>query len=168
MKVINIPRYAAEDFERAIEKFYIPFEPQKAIWISICEPDVLSSVVSNELLDQIPKLILSFWDVTQPIDLGGGEMAFPPSEAVAKAIVDFILSHRGKSVIVNCAAGISRSGAVAQFCADFLGYEWNELGKRCAIPNHVLYTLMRDYFMSLDYEEQHGPKPLLTAYEKHS
>lgn len=156
MTVINIPRIAAKNFS---------FLPKNCIWISISEPDELNTVVSNEFLDQLPKLYLSFWDLAEVI-IHGGRTLYPPSPDIAKAIVDFLLSHRGKAVIVNCAAGISRSGAVAQFCEDFLGYKWAEMGKKNALPNSTLYKLMRDYFWSLEYEEQHGPKPLLTAYEK--
>ena len=154
--VINIPRFAAKN---------LSIKPKNCIWISISEPKDLSTVISNNSLDELPKLHLSFWDLTQVIE-HDGEMLYPPSPTVAKAIVDFLLSHRGKNVIVNCAAGVSRSGAVAQFCADFLGYGWMEEGKRCACPNPVLYGLMRDYYLSLEYGKQHGPTPLLTAYEK--
>jgi len=61
-------------------------------------------------------------------------------------IVRFLLKHTDKSVIVNCAAGVSRSGAIAQFCNDFLGYEWEPFCKKNADPNHVLYDLMVEYF----------------------
>ena len=164
-KVINIPRYAAQDFNRAIEKFCLSFDPPNTIWVSIGEPDVADSMISSEVLDEIPNLKLAFWDLSQVIN-HDGENLYPPNESDAKKIVDFILLHRGKEVIVNCAAGVSRSGAVAQFCEDFLDYEWSNFGKRNSCPNHVLYNLMRDYFLSLEFEEKFGPKPLLSAYEK--
>jgi predicted protein tyrosine phosphatase len=156
-KVINLPRIAVQKWSIAPDN--------NTIWISISEPEDLKSVVSHPVLDQLPKLSLSFWDLTQVI-IFHGQTLYPPSPAIARAIVDFLLLHRGKHVLVNCAAGVSRSGAVAQFCADFLNYEWMEEGKKNACPNHVLYNLMRDYFLSLSYEEQFGEKPLQTAYEK--
>ena len=165
-KVINLPRIYVQNWSPSKSySSWINAEKEKTVWISISEPNCLDSVVSNPFLDQLPKLSLSFWDLTQVIE-HDGETLFPPSDTVARHIVDFLLSHRGKNVLVNCAAGVSRSGAVAQFCADFLKYEWLEEGKRKACPNHVLYNLMRDYFWSLEYEEKHGEKPLQTAYEK--
>jgi len=163
-KVINLPRIYAQNW--STQKDYSSWiDDQESIWISIGEPDIHNSRISNKILDQIPKLHLDFWDLTQAIQ-HGGETLFPPNESDAKKIVDFLLLHRGKNVIVNCAAGISRSGAVAQFCADFLKYDWLEQGKKNACPNHVLYNLMRGYFLSLEFEEKFGSKPLLSAYEK--
>jgi predicted protein tyrosine phosphatase len=142
-KVINLPRIYVKNWSA---------EKPNAIWISIGEPDIPDSQISNEILDQIPKLHINFWDLTQVIQ-HGGETLFPPNESDAKKIVDFLLLHRGKNVLVNCAAGVSRSGAVAQFCEDFLKYKWLEDGKNRSRPNHVLYNLMRGYFLSLSYEE---------------
>ena len=86
---------------------------------------------------------------------------YPPTEWDAKAIVDFLLKHADKNVIVNCAAGISRSGAVAQFCEECLGYEWDEQDKRRAMPNYLLFKMMRDYYISIKLDN----KPLLSAHE---
>ena len=152
MKVLNLPRFAAKHFSHM---------PKNTIWISISEPDCLDSVVQNEFLDQLPKLRLSCSDLTNPVE-HGGEMLFPPSPSVARAIVDFILSKEGMHVLVNCAAGVSRSGAVAQFCEECLGYEWIEMGKRSAHPNPVLFGLMKDYYYSIKFDG----KEVLTAYEK--
>lgn len=163
-KVINFPRIYVENWSS--QKHYSSWiDAEDSIWISIGEPDVPDSRISNEILNKIPKLHLDFWDITKEIQ-HGGETLLPPSEEDAKTIVDFILLHKGKNVLVNCAAGVSRSGAVAQFCADFLKYNWLEEGKSKSCPNHFLYGLMRDYFLSLSYEEQFGEKPLQTAYEK--
>ncbi len=153
--VINLPRVAVRNW--AIDA------PKNTIWISISEPDSLNSVVSNEELDKLPKLSLSFWDLTSPAE-HNGEMLYPPSDSVAKTIVDFILSHPDQNILVNCAAGVSRSGAVAQFCEDFLGYHWLAQGKQCAMPNHVLYGLMRDYYKSTERIEKHS-KTVKSAYE---
>ena len=138
-KILNIPRFAAKNFKGSAGK---------GIWISISEPNDQKSVIDNEILGKLPTLRLSFWDLTESVK-HDGETIHPPDENIAKEIVDFLLSHKDMNVIVNCAAGISRSGAVAQFCEDFLGYEWLEMGKKNALPNSVLYKLMRDYFLSL-------------------
>lgn len=155
-QVINLPRIAVKNWKSPA--------PENCVWISISEPDCLDSIVSNEILDKLPVLRLSFWDLTSPI-VFHGETLFPPSEAYAKSIVDFLVTNKGKNVIVNCAAGVSRSGAVAQFCADYMDHEWMEEGKKNAVPNHVLYNLMRDYYNSFSWEEKHGPVKLLTAAE---
>ena len=159
--VINIPRFGAQNFDITIERFLPNFCAENSAWVSICEPDDLNSVVQNEILDDLPKLSISFWDLTQVIQ-HGGQTLYPPSPSVAKAIVDFLLSHQEKDIIVNCAAGISRSGAVAQFCEKGLGYEWLEVGKRKALPNPVLFELMMDYYSPMKFDG----KGILTAYEK--
>lgn len=45
----------------------------------------------------------------------------------AKQIVEFIKKNKdAKQFIVHCSAGISRSGAVGEFIADYIGFDRNE------------------------------------------
>lgn len=141
--VSNIPRKIAEN---ATETQVSP----ESVWISITEPDLEHS--TNPVLDKLPTLKLKFWDITNPVCLlsldGKSEgYGYPPSEHDAKAIVDFLLQNSNKHVIVNCKAGKSRSGAVAQFCHDMLGMRWPDEWQRRATPNSVLYRLMVDYYL---------------------
>ena len=132
--VFNIPRIAAENFKGVHSNM---------IWISISEKGV--EPTKHEALDKIPNLKLEFWDLTETLEYKG-EMIGPPTDEQAAQIVDFILANPGKHVVVNCAAGVSRSGAVAQFCGDILKYEWPSYYKSMAVPNFVLYRKMVNYY----------------------
>ena len=119
------------------------------VWISIMEPN--QPHIENEFLDKCPNLKIKFWDTTKIVKIFGTEdYAYPPTKEDAKQIVDFLIIHKDRHVIVNCAAGISRSGAVAQFCSDFLGHEWMENFKVRAYPNSLLYRMMMDYYLSFN------------------
>lgn len=137
--VINLMRLEAKSWDRQIES--------PTAWISISEPEGTNSIISNPILDNLPNLKISFWDLTKELKRSEEETLYPPTDDDAKKIVDFIVQNAGKNIIVNCAAGISRSGAVAQFCSDALGYKWLEFGKKRAVPNSLLYRKMIDYFV---------------------
>jgi len=144
--VVNIPRKEAEDWSHYID-------PAKAIWIAIGEPDTSYNAIRNEFLDELPNLHISFWDIVKEVPIiGTDEWAQPPTKEQAKEIVDFILKHKDKNVIVNCKAGVSRSSAVALFCHDYLKYEWLEVGRKRAVPNKLLYELMKEYYLSFNPE----------------
>lgn len=130
--------------------------PEKdSCWVSIQEPS--NEHITCEL-DKLPNLKIKFWDIVIPItDVRTKEIIPPPSEQDAKDIVDFILSHPNKNVIVNCKLGYSRSAAVSKFCRDVLKYEWIE-GTRVmrdgecvdCKPNSLLYNLMCKYYNELN------------------
>lgn len=150
MKVINIQRRIASNFQREITKFPW-FLVENSIWISISEPGISNTQVNNSVLDQCPKLEISFWDIEKNFNYtnpenGVSEILRPPSDEDAEKIVDFILDNPNKNVIVNCKAGVSRSGAVAQFCEDILSYEWSRSHKNIAVPNMLLYRKMVNYY----------------------
>lgn len=138
--VFNIPRVAAKEWGNSD-----PTLKDQCIWISISEPNEQRTIVSNKYLDQLPKLKLPIWDLTEAVRWKE-ETLMPPSEGDARKLVNFLVKYQDKSVIVNCAAGISRSGAIAQFCHDFLGHEWPEFYRQVALPNSTLYRLMVDYY----------------------
>lgn len=136
----------------------IEFQPSRdSIWISIGEPCTRHGTefihVKSDYLSGIPSLKMKFWDTTEPIiDLSNPiQQINPPGKEEAKLIVDFILTHPDHDVLINCAAGVSRSGAIAQFCEDHLGYKWS-IYKRRAVPNRLLYRLLYDYYKSLNSE----------------
>jgi len=139
-RVFNVPRVAAEDFGNDDPRL-----PEKLVWISISEPGEPDTIVTNLFLEKCPTLKLSLWDLKESIEFNG-EVIHPPSKEDAITIVDFLVQHTDKHVFVNCAAGVSRSGAVARFCQDFLGYRWPDFYKAVAIPNSVLYRLMVEYY----------------------
>lgn len=77
----------------------------------------------------------------------------------AKQILD-ILTHakdNNLSVLVHCIAGIARSGAVAQFAIDYLGFTDNTPTGTTRIPNlAVLNALRLAYQGQTNYEEIFG------------
>lgn len=157
--VANIPRFVAEEFifvnkeftrDRSLylsilrlDKDFPLFTPENTCWISIGEPEETFQHITNSQLDKCPNLKISFWDVTTPIEdfLGKDKYTYhPPSLEQARTILNFLLENFEKHVIVNCAAGISRSGAIARFCSDYLGHFWLSMPKLNSIPNIALYN----------------------------
>lgn len=149
MNVINVPRFFAEEFSmRTHERFISDYDLDNTCWISIQEER--KGPTSNPILDKLPNIKLCFSDLYESEKtyiIGKGYETFnPPSKKQAKQLVNFLVKNKGKNVIVNCAAGVSRSGAVAKFCEQSLGYKWDEFGKsNHDIKNH-LFTMMTDYF----------------------
>ncbi len=138
MKVNNISRACAINYPEYVD-------PTKTVWITIQEPE--KEHVKSQNLGRCPTLEIDFWDVTQVVQgFELGQYFYPPSEYDAKKIVDFLVEHQGKDVIVNCKMGISRSGAISPFCQDYLGYEWDADGQQRAVPNQLLYKLMAEYY----------------------
>lgn len=74
----------------------------------------------------------------------------PPTEAQAKEIVDFLISNKDKHIYVNCLAGKCRSGAVCHFLEEYMSYDWVEGFKHRAVPNPLLYKLMKDYWLTFN------------------
>jgi len=136
---------------REAGRFNGEFDHTNAVWISIGEPTDEFVHTKNEHLDKLPNLKMCFWDITRARNYtnfitGEEEQADPPKVDQAMQIVDFLLKHSDKDVIVNCAMGISRSGAIAQFCQDFLFHQWPKRFQDRACPNTLLYNMMRDYY----------------------
>jgi rhodanese-related sulfurtransferase len=132
MKVYNINRLmATRELVKSVD----------GVWISIGEPDCPDS-------KPLPSdLHLDFWDITEPLELKD-ETLEPITRDQAAELVTFLEKHRNKNVIVNCKAGISRSGAVARFCEDYLGYEWDSGCKLTSQPNITVYNLMKAVYIS--------------------
>ncbi len=135
----NINRYRAEVWHENLS-------PENNAWISIGEPEIPDSIICNRILDNLPYLKLWFWDVTETVQDEFGDSYFPPNEKDAVQIVRFILQNRGKNFIVNCKAGISRSGAICKFLEETLDYDWIS-GKDRARPNSLLLELLKQEFV---------------------
>lgn len=137
---INLPRMAVNQWTRAVD-------PKVAAWISIGEPGLSASTVNNATLNRLPNLRIDFWDIVEPlVEIGTDRKFLPPTPQEAAQIVDFILAHKEKNFLVNCQAGVSRSGAVCQFLQDCLGHQWDEDHKKFARPNKLLLQMMKDYY----------------------
>lgn len=134
----NIRRFSAEHWAE-------PLDPTANAWISFSEPEIPDSIVSNRVLNKLPNLKISCWDCVEEKVDELGDVYLPPTKEQAAEIVGFILANREKSFVVNCAAGISRSGAVCAFLEKNLGYDWT-IGSNRARPNKLLLQMMNDYF----------------------
>ena len=135
--VYNVTRRFARDFDHNI---------MDTVWVSISEPGDDTSKVQNTLLESVPNLQTAFYDATPPTyDMGRFTM-HPATEEDIAPLVDFLVEHQEKDVVVNCAFGVSRSGAVAQFCQNVLNYNWNPQCKNQANPNKYIYALMVRYY----------------------
>lgn len=130
--VYNIPRHDAKDTNRV-------FDASKYAWISIQEPLTrdgnIKPHITNEYLDKLPNLKVSFWDIeeSQP-------GIVPASPEVLDELFAFIMTHRDSNIVVNCAAGKSRSGAIAKFCVEKLGHIWDIKSQQRADPNLYIYS----------------------------
>ena len=131
-------------------KWNTPLDPDKHCWISIGEPSTptfkINCNVSNPILNSVNHLKIDFWDITTPTEnqYGGNEMLYPATEEDARKIVEFLHQNKGKVVINQCRAGISRSGAISRFCHEYLGYEWDKDSIKRAVPNdHIFWLLVK-------------------------
>jgi predicted protein tyrosine phosphatase len=130
--VANMGFYDVEDFEVVLEN---------TIWVSINDPGYYLAKISPFLLET-PKIQVNFQDLIENEEEGDKA----PTLEDAKKIVDFIISYKGSNVLVNCVAGISRSGAVAKFCEEIFGYHWIRFSKENSNPNPTLFNLMKKYY----------------------
>ena len=134
-KVYNLPR-------KEIENNTFPYDPESYAWISIQEPGNIDS--SNEFLDKLNNIKLSFWDIEYPgwfLDNVRFEhvYVYPVDDADVSKIYNFLIDNKNKNIIANCRMGISRSGAISKFCVNFLGHTWDEESVKRASPNDYLY-----------------------------
>jgi predicted protein tyrosine phosphatase len=66
-------------------------------------------------------LNMEFYDIDKEVEING-KVYVPFTTEQANRIIDFIEVNKNKHYIIHCHAGISRSGAVAQFITDFYGW----------------------------------------------
>lgn len=141
----NLPRLNVCLWNRKVD-------PETECWISIGEPGLADTVVNNITLDKIPNLKIDFWDIVEPLAsfIPEDPPFLPPLKEDAAKIIDFILENKGRNFLINCQAGISRSGAICKFLEDNLGYEWDKEGKTRTYkkhgPNKLLVGLLAENF----------------------
>lgn len=147
--VCNIPRQDAREWSRYLD-------PEKNVWISINEPELTQSNVQNNVLESLPHLRVDFWDIESTVNnIKTRETIYPICDTDVSRIVRFIKQHEGKNFIVNCAAGVSRSGAIAKFLVDFLEYKWTSFGQDRTINrdrfrhNKFVYEKIRKEYFSV-------------------
>ena len=152
MTVYNISRAAAQAYDGPLNNI---------VWISIQEPE---NDHIHSVLDSVPNLKLKFHDVAKTtgyINFLTGEEEFvrnPPTENHAKKIVEFLLEHQGKNIVVNCLMGVARSGSISKFCVTHLKYTWDQesykrthyLGDGIGSENVLLYRYLVQEFEKLN------------------
>ena len=136
MKTINVPEVFVEFYPRVPKVLNSLWAGDDFVWICISEPG--REIAGNI---NVVSLKIEFYDLVEDID---GFNAPTIDDAIK--IVDFIEKHKGRNILVNCAAGISRSGAVCKFLEDYCGYEWEKFGKENSIPNKLLYSLLEEVY----------------------
>lgn len=100
-----------------------------------------------------PNVLRIFFDdvdeVIYPADLsgwGGIEPLIPMTPEQGREIFNFIVANAGKAqFVVHCAAGISRSGAVAQFITEHFGGSFADFKKLnyWTHPNQRILNILR-------------------------
>jgi len=94
-----------------------------------------------------------FYDIDKDCIDEQNNIVYPViSDETAEAIVKYIVENKGKKLcLVHCAAGISRSGAVATFINDLYGEPYREfIQKNSAInPNVTVLIKLRNAYEKL-------------------
>lgn len=121
----------------------IKYLPDNTVLISINEVD-------DELwrlhLDRLSSKVLTvrFPDITAKLEYKGN-LLLPISVETALKIINFVNINQDKNFIIHCAAGISRSAAVALFINREYGHELKPDFWRLCHPNpYVLGLLTRE------------------------
>ena len=113
---------------------------------------------------------LNFWDITDK-DLSGIQERFPnaklfnePHAQVVIELLDKIQKEEKDSyLIVHCAAGISRSGAIGTFACDYCHLDYHEFTKSnpsIMANQYVLATIRKISGMTPTFENHDGIAPV--------
>jgi len=105
-------------------------------------------------------LNIEFYDIDNEVEINGKKY-LPFNAEQAKRVIDFIEVNQNKNYIIHCHAGISRSGAVAQFITDFYGWSDKstfrfQYGKRIVPNAEVTKKLKEEWirrYSKLDIDE---------------
>ena len=105
-------------------------------------------------------LNIEFFDIDEEVEVNG-KLYVPFTTEQANRLIDFIEVNQNKNYIIHCHAGISRSGAVAQFITDFYGWADKstfrfQYGKRIVPNTEVSKKLKEEWYRrhsKLDHQE---------------
>lgn len=134
LKAINIHAPAAESIE------------------SLDDNTVLISINNNfeelfplKLNRNDPKILtVQFDDVTENKYYQGVIFKRRIDKETTLKILGFIEKNKEKNFIINCMAGRSRSGAVAQFISETYGHELKENFWKVSSPNNYVLYMLRE------------------------
>lgn len=91
-------------------------------------------------------LILHFDDVSEDLMHPEHGLIKAMDEGQAERVIKFLEANKGaKKLLVHCAAGVSRSGAVAQFVNDYYGgdKEYFKRNNKYILPNPHVFALLK-------------------------
>jgi predicted protein tyrosine phosphatase len=136
MRILAISRWEMEDLVATVSDL-----TERACIISINDPGEQSPVPA----DAENVLTLHFHDIDSPVP-GEEDKYVLFSREQALEVVAFLRRIGKKHLVVHCAMGVSRSGAVAQFAHEMLGSNARHFAERNAHidPNPHVLRLLRD------------------------
>lgn len=98
-------------------------------------------------------LNLEFEDITdndKRLDEYGEYLTLFDSEMASK-IIDFVEEHLGKTLVIHCKAGRSRSQAVFRFITDYYddvyGKDCGRADNPCITPNYFVVKILRETYL---------------------
>ena len=130
--VINLGHYAVEDLQ---------LNPN-TVMISVNEED---RPLYKLACGRDPEKVFTarFTDVTAKTWHDSGMVYNPISDSEAEAMYKFIAKNKDKNFVVHCAAGVSRSGAIALFIHQEFGHKLKGDYWSSSVPNpYVLGKLI--------------------------
>ena len=157
----NVLVYSRSSFKHLISVL-TPDEISRSAFISIHEPLRGTQVFedcSSVILESAPN-VLNLWfdDAEEDFELLDGLKCVLFDEHMAKQIHEFVDRYKeGKQFFFHCTAGISRSGAVGETVAEYLGIDYFEfkLENPKVKPNTLVKTLLRNQFYGNNKERSH-------------
>jgi predicted protein tyrosine phosphatase len=135
----------------AAEAEEIKYLPNNTVLISINEEDMDLYPLKIDRLDK-RVLTVKFSDIAMVREIKG--LTYHPIDGdTSLRILDFINKNEGKDFIVHCAAGISRSAAIALYLNLFHGYELKKRFWQTSKPNkYVIGSLIVSRFCNYNKE----------------
>ncbi len=110
--------------------------PNNTVLISI--NNSLDPLFTLQLDRQSSKVLtVVFDDITAPKQFEGTDLKVMDGDDTVK-ILDFINIHKDKNFIIHCAAGISRSAAVALFISRYYGHTLKDRYWSICHPNYYI------------------------------
>lgn len=119
------------------------FLPKDTAWI--CIHDEYEPPHQLKVSDRQNILELTFADV-RGVTTHNGQVYHPMTISDTYKILDFVETNKDKTLLVNCNAGVSRSGAICFFIHKTYGHQLKDNFWHTSDPNpFVLGTLMLEY-----------------------
>jgi len=122
-------------------------EYKKTAIISINSPNELEGDMEPWFKEDKSNVLRLFFDDVEESFLHKGKMIVPMSIEQGIQVIKFFEDNKDKeSLIVHCAAGVSRSGAVGTFAAEYFNIDMDSFRatNRFISPNAKVMTILRN------------------------